>query len=870
MRVDLCYGVKSGIQMPFEVKPLREFLVRPAIPPALSRLEELAYNLLYGWDPVIRSLFRRLDPGLWKTSNRNPVLMLGRVSQEALEKAALDPRFLALYRQTCDRLDSYMEQESSPPPDGKLIAYFSMEFGLVECLPMYSGGLGMLAGDFLKACSDSGVPMVGVGLLYQKGYLEQFLNPDGWQHERHPVSDFYSMPIRPVLDEQGNELKVGVALPGGPVVIKVWSVDVGRVKLFLLDTNLEENVLPEHRNITDQLYGGDIHTRIRQEIVLGVGGLRALRTMNLRPTVYHMNEGHSAFLALERIRLLMEQHRLTFEEALDAARAGNVFTTHTSVAAGIDLFDPALMYEYFRDYCRETGIPFEHLMALGRSDPKDPHEPFSMAILAFQASSYRNAVSGLHRQVSQQMWADLWPQLPVWEVPITPITNGVHLRTWLNTDLAGLYDQYLQPDWREEYDDPTTWELVDEIPDQELIEVHRRRKRRLVNFIRERQIAHALARKASSGEVQRISEVLDPDAFTIGFARRFATYKRATLIFRDINRLKKILCNPKMPVQIVVAGKAHPKDHPGKTLIREIVQLSRDPEISKRLVFVEDYGMQVARELVQGVDLWLNNPRRGEEACGTSGMKAGLNGVLNLSILDGWFDEAYEQTGGWAIGDREPYSEDQDEIHARAIYSLLENEIVPMYYQSRQQNGSSEWMRRAKQSIKYLSRQFNCRRTVDEYMARLYDPADKATRDLRSSDYEGVRQKARWNADVQRAWGSVSFVEMGPPPDLNVLSGQPIPVRVGVDLAGLKPEDVRVEAVVGRVGPSGRLEETEVLSLPPVEQRDSVYIFAKEIMPQQTGRVGYTLRIAPNHCDDPLTRPCHPLLKWSTDSMNAT
>lgn len=851
--------------MSFEVQPLREFLVRPAIPQALSRIQDLAYNLLYCWDPVIRSLFRRLDPGLWKSCNRNAVLMLGRVSREALEKAAVDPRFLALYRQTCDRLDAYLEQPESSPGN-KLIAYFCMEYGLVECLPIYSGGLGMLAGDFLKGCSDSGVPLVGVGLLYQKGYLEQQLNPDGWQQERYPVNDFYTMPIQPVTDGNGNDLKVSVNMPGGPVYIRVWQVDVGRVKLYLLDTNVEENIRPEDRDITDQLYGGDMHTRIRQEIVLGIGGFRALQALGLQPSVYHMNEGHSALLALERIRLLMKEHQLTFEEALDASRVNNIFTTHTPVAAGIDLFDAGMIYEYFREYCQETGIAFEQLMSLGRWNPRDPHERFSMAILAIQTSSYRNAVSHLHRRVSQEMWSGLWPQLPVWEVPITSVTNAVHFRSWLNTDLATLYDQYLQPEWREQYDDPATWELVDEIPNQELIEVHRRRKRRLISFVRERQVACAVARKASASEVQRVSEVLDPDVFTIGFARRFATYKRATLLFRDIERLKRILCNPKMPVQVVIAGKAHPKDHPGKTLIREIVQLSRDPELSRHLVFVEDYGMLVARELVHGVDLWLNNPRRGQEACGTSGMKAGVNGVLNLSILDGWYDEAYEETGGWAIGDREPYSEDQDEIHARAIYSLLENEIVPFYYQSRNQEGPSEWMRRVKQSIKYLSRQFNCRRAVDEYMMQLYDPAHSASVELPHNGYEKVRQRARWNANVMQVWDKVKIVEAGPAPDGTVISGRPIPVRVSVDLAGLAPNDVRVEAVVGRVGASGRLEETEVMTLPAVEQHDSVYIFSSEILPQQTGRIGYTLRIAPNHYDDPLTRPCRPLLKWGMDS----
>jgi starch phosphorylase len=849
--------------MAFEIQPLRELLVRPAVPTAVARLEEFAHNLLYSWEPVIRSLFRRLDPALWKSCDRNAVLMLGRVSQEALERAAADPRYMALYRQACERFDAYVRPSEQNPPD-KLVAYFSMEYGLVDALPMYSGGLGVLAGDFLKAASDSDEPIVGVGLLYQKGYLNQYLNPDGWQQERHPVNDFYTLPMKVVTDEQGHDLKISVRMPKGLVFARIWRVDVGRVKLYLLDTNIEENPEHEYRDITDQLYGGDSHTRIRQEILLGIGGLRALKALGLQPAVFHMNEGHSAFLALERVRLLMEEQRLSFEEAIEAARANNVFTTHTPVAAGIDLFDVGLMHEYFADYCREIGITFEQMMSLGRWNPKETGERFSMAILAINTSSYRNAVSRLHRRISQNMWSGLWPQLPVWEIPITSVTNGVHLRSWINADLAELYDEYLQPDWRERYDDPKTWQMVDEIPDHELSEAHRRRKRRLINFIREREVSCAIARKAPATEVQRVSEALDPDALTIGFARRFATYKRATLLFRDIGRLKRILCSTTRPVQVVMAGKAHPKDHPGKMLIREIVQLSRDPELSKRLVFVEDYGMRVARELVQGVDLWLNNPRRGEEGCGTSGMKAGVNGVLNLSILDGWYDEAYEQSGGWAIGDREPYSEDQDEIHARAIYSLLENEIVPMYYDRGADGVPEEWLQRVKQSLKLVSRQFNCQRTVAEYVSQLYVPAQAGWAETQANGFQKVRRRVEWNAAVERAWDRVNILETTHGPDGAVISGHAIQLRVAVELAGLTPGDVRVEAVVGRVGPSGRLEQSEVLVLPPIEQHDSVYVFAKEIMPQQTGRIGYTVRIAPNHFDDPLTRPCNSLLKWAS------
>jgi starch phosphorylase len=848
--------------MPFYIQPIREFLVRPALPPSLARLTELAYNILWSWEPLIRAVFRRLDPALWRDCGYNPVLMLGRVSQATLKKAAADQRYLALYKQACDAYDA-RTRKAQPPTDGKLIAYFSFEYGLTECLPVYSGGLGILSGDHLKSSSDLDFPLIGLGLLYQQGYFRQILNPDGWQQERYPINDFYTLPLVPVKDAEGEDLKVTVKLPTGNVFIQVWKLEVGRITLYLLDTNIPENVLPQDRDITDSLYGGDNDTRIRQEIVLGIGGMRALKAMDLRPTVCHMNEGHSAFLVLEQIRLYMRDDHLTFDEALDAARSSNIFTTHTPVPAGMDLFDPGLMYHYFSEYCAEVGIDFQTLMALGRRNPQNRDERFSMAVLALNISAYRNAVSRLHRQVSQEMFHEMWPKLPVWEVPITSITNGVHLPSWLNGDLAQLYDQYLQPDWREHPDDAPIWEQVADIPDEELLEVHRRRKRRLVNFVRARQSAAAARRQASAAEVRRAAEVLDPNAFTIGFARRFATYKRATLLFRDVERLKRILLNKDMPVQVVIAGKAHPKDQPGKSFIREIVQLSRDPDLWKHLVFVEDYDMKVARELVQAVDLWLNTPRRGEEACGTSGMKVAINGVLNLSILDGWYDEAYEHLGGWAIGEREPYSEDQDALHASAIYYLLENEIVPMFYERKEQT-PREWIRRVKQSLMYISPNFDCRRMVREYMNELYDPAHSQHVRLVQSDFRLIHNKAEWNARIREVWDRVRFVEAGPGPSGTVLSGKPVPVRAAIDLAGLNPQDVRVEVVVGRVDNNGNLEDTEVLVLPPTELQGPIAIFEKDVVPERTGRLGYALRVSPNHFDDPLTRPCSSLLKWSS------
>ena len=848
--------------MPFHIQPLREFLVRPALPVCLSRMGELAYNLLWSWEPAIRAVFRRLDQELWRECGYNPVLMLGRVSQASLEKAAADPRFVALYQSACDIFDKRVH-ETPAARDGKLVAYFSAEYGLTECLPVYSGGLGILSGDHLKSSSNQGYPLIGLGLLYQQGYFRQMLNPDGWQQERYPTNDFYTLPLVTVKDANGGDLKVSVKLPTGDVHIQIWSLGVGCITLYLMDTNIPENELPQDRDITDSLYGGDIDTRIRQEIVLGIGGMRALEAMGLKPTVFHMNEGHSAFLVLEQIRGYMRDHNLSFDEALAAARTSNIFTTHTPVPAGIDLFEPGLMYHYFSGYCAEVGIDFQQLMALGRRNANDRDERFSMAVLALNTSVYRNAVSRLHREVSQEMFHELWPQLPVWEVPITSITNGVHVPSWLNGDLALLYDQYLEPDWRQRFNDDGIWNHVNDIPDEELLEVHRRRKRRLVSFVRARQHSAALRRQASASEVRRSGEVLDPNAFTIGFARRFATYKRATLLFRDVERLKRMILNKEMPVQIVIAGKAHPKDQPGKSYIREIVQLSRDADLWKYVVFVEDYDMKVARELVQGVDLWLNNPRRGEEACGTSGMKAAINGVLNLSILDGWFDEAYEHSGGWAIGERDQYSEDQDALHASAIYYLLENEIVPMFYDRKEQT-PREWMRRMKQSLMYITPQFDCRRMVREYMTELYEPAHEQHMRLMSADYALLKQKVAWDKKIRAAWDRVKFVESGPGPAGSVISGRPVPVRAAIDLAGLDPSDVRVEVVIGSVDNNGHLEETEVVVLPPVEQHDRVAVFGRDIVPERTGRLGYALRVSPNHFDDPLARPCSSLLKWSS------
>lgn len=845
--------------MSFQVHPLKEFLVRPAVPPELSRLPELGLNLLWSWHNAVRAVFRRLDPAAWKESNRNPVVFLGKIPQETLERAARDQRYLALYKRACEAYDNYV-RSIAPPPDSMLVAYFSMEYGLVDCMPIYSGGLGVLSGDHLKASSDLSLPLVGVGLFYQHGYLRQSFDADGWQQERTPVNDFYSLPVTPV-EKDGGELIVDVLMGGATVYLKVWRIDVGRVKLYLLDSNIPQNADPEHRDITGQLYAGGVHKRIQQEIALGIGGLRALDALGLKPTVFHMNEGHSAFLAIERIRVLMAGEKLSFEEALEATRTCNIFTTHTPVPAGIDLFDGALMAEYFGEYCRRSGIPFENLIGLGRQHPASIEEPFSMAVSAIRTSAACNAVSRLHRVVSQKMWEYLWPDLPEREVPITYVTNGVHLPSWINGDLATLYDQYLEPDWREAHGNPNLWDQIADIPETELWEARRRRKRRLVAFVRDRGVACAQARYAPGSEVRKLEDILDPEALTIGFARRFATYKRATLIFRDIERLRKILTNARRPVQILIAGKAHPADVPGKTLIREIIQYSGRPELENKVVFVEDYGMQVARELVGSVDIWLNTPRRGEEASGTSGMKAGMNGGLNLSILDGWFDEA-EESGGWAIGGREEYSPERDDSHAAAIYSLLENEIVPLYYEGREQGMPVEWMKRVKQALRNITANFDCQRMVSQYRDRLYLPAHASFSSLRSGNFQAARDRVLWNRRVREAWPRVTFGPCGLGAD-GIPTGEILPMYADLDLAGLEPKDVRVEALVGRVAPDGELENPEIILLAPQTKQGSVWRFTENYRPVATGRLGFAVRVSSNHFDNPLNRPSNALLKWA-------
>ncbi len=901
--------------MTHPLRPLRTFTIVPSIPPALGRLRELAMNLRWTWDRETIDLFRRLDAELWESVGHNPIVLLGSIRQERLMEAAADDGFVAQYRRVCERLDAYLahgepEEEADAgylamggrrawfprthSTSDVTIAYFSAEFGLTECLAIYSGGLGVLSGDHLKSASDLGLPLVGVGLAYQEGYFRQYLNADGWQGERYPDNDFYNLPMSLERRPDGAPVKISIDLPGRRLVAQIWRVQVGRVPLFLLDANVPETA-PEDRVASLRLYSADRDIRIRQEILLGIGGVRALEALGYRPQVFHMNEGHSAFLGLERIRRLMEDHGLSFHEAREAAAAGSIFTTHTPVPAGIDTFRPELIDHYFGEWYGRLGISREEFLALGRQRPDDPNEEFSMAVLAIRLASATNGVSKLHAQVSRRLWPNLWPGTPVDEVPIGSVTNGVHAPSWISEDMRGLYERYLGPRWPEaclgrDAADLAVWQRVSEIPGEELWRTHERRRERLVSFARRRVRAQAEARGAPPAEIEQAAEVLDPAALTIGFARRFATYKRATLLFHDVDRLAAILTNRERPVQIIFSGKAHPEDNGGKELIREIVRLSRREDLRRRIVFIEDYDLNVARYLVSGCDVWLNLPRRPLEASGTSGMKAVLNGALHLSVLDGWWAEAYRPGLGWAIGRGEEYQDPgyQDYVEARALYELLEKEVVPLFYDRGPDDLPRGWIAMMKGSMREYGPLFTTHRMVREYTERYYLPAAARFERLTRDGGAAARALAAWKRRVRTAWWQVR-IESVEAPATDMAVGLELPVRARVRLGELSPADVSVQLYHGPVdaheqivggqavemsvagaqrrgpaergdggsdgedggdGPAARVREgTEPVRLGT--EAGSVWTYEGAIPCQTSGLHGYSVRVVPSHPDLP-------------------
>lgn len=698
------------------------------LPRRISRLGELSYNLWWTWNPFAQRLFNRIDNALWERVNHNPFRFLHRLERPVLNEAAQNPAYLEIYDKVFEDFDTYLDRKdtwySATYRDHKndSIAYFSMEFGLHEMLPIYSGGLGVLAGDHLKESSDLGLPLVGMGLLYTEGYFTQRISEDGWQDSVNNPIKFDELPMLPVLAEDGRELTISVNFPEGPVQARIWELRIGRTPLYLLDSNIEANN-PTGRQLTTRLYWSDINLRIMQEILLGIGGVRALRAMGYNPTVWHMNEGHAAFLTIERIREFISQG-MKFDEAAEKVRTTNIFTTHTPVPAGNDEFPLWLTDKYLSNVWAELGISRDEFIDLARHK-LNWGETFSMPILALKFSDGRNGVSELHGRVSRRMWQELWPDLDENDVPITSITNGVHTFTWMARRMRLLLNRHLGEDWLENLDEPSTWEKLDKIPPQELWSVRNHLKRKLVLYIMQR--ARDRWMKGGFHPVQVIGSgaLLDPYALTICFARRFATYKRADLVLSDIERLLKIINQPNRPVQIIFAGKSHPADEPGKMLIQEVYRAVKKAENGGRLVFLEDYDMNLARYLVQGVDVWMNTPRRPNEASGTSGMKAAANGVLNFSVLDGWWREAYNGRNGWAIGDDADLDiEVQDQSDADSLYDTLENKIIPLYYNER--NGDDvprKWVEMVKESLRTVTPQFSTRRMVKEYTDRLYLPA---------------------------------------------------------------------------------------------------------------------------------------------------
>ncbi|MCP4645683.1 MAG: glycosyltransferase family 1 protein [bacterium] len=852
------------------MKPPKKFTVVPRLPEALADLAYLARNLRWCWDPEAIELFFRIDKDLWVEGQQSPVRLVGSVTQERLQELANDEGYLAQLERVADRMREYVatsdwrEKNPEAPADFQ-VAYLSAEFGLHESIAIYSGGLGVLAGDFLKAVSDLGLPLVGVGLLYREGYHEQYLNADGWQQERYPQNDFYHLPIELVCDDEGDQIAVEVDCIDHPVKVRVWRCDVGRVPLYLLDCDFAEND-QDDREITARLYGGDLDMRIRQEIVLGMGGVRALAALGIRPTVYHMNEGHSAFLTLERMRRMMKDEQLDLASAVESVKASSVFTTHTPVPAGNDMFPPQMIETYLGRFAETTGIAMDDLLTLGRQDPEDAREPFCMTVLALRLSAAANGVSKLHGKVARGMWARTWPEVPEDEVPITSITNGVHTRFWVSRDLASLYDRYLGPAWATNASDQELWNRIDDIPDAELWRTHERRRERLVDFARRRLERSLRHRGAPMTEIEAAHEVLDPEALTIGFARRFATYKRANLFLMDPDRLLRLLSDTDRRLQFIIAGKAHPADTQGKELIRNIVHFIRRYEVRGSVIYIEDYDMNVARYMVQGVDCWLNTPRRPLEASGTSGMKAAANGGLNISIPDGWWCEAMGLgENGWSIGRGETYAnpDEQDVVESEALYELLEREIVPTFYDRTRDGVPRRWIGRMKSAIRTICPEFNTQRMVQEYADRFYLPATVRRATLRADNRARARALAEWKRRVRDSWDRVRVVKLESGATQGLLYGTTLEVEVEVALAGLTEDDVTVEVYYGALDRHDRIQNGRPVPMVFVETTgDDTHRFRGAIPCDKTGELGFTCRVVPSHEDLAHKHETH-LITWA-------
>ena len=848
------------------MRNIQTFQVFPYIPEPLAFLETLTRNLWWCWQRDAFELFRRIHPGLWHQCQGNPIAFFTRIPQDRLQELARDKGFLAHLARVRDHFET---QVTSPlPADSRYdaqttIAYFSMEFGLHESVPLYSGGLGILAGDHLKAASDLKLPLAGIGLFYRQGYFRQFLNDDGWQQEAYPESDIFMLPIDRARTPDGQDILVTVDGPDGQIHAIVWVIQVGRIPLYLLDTNIRDNP-PGLRDITARLYSGGSRRRLAQELVLGIGGMRALDMLDRRPQVVHMNEGHSAFASLERLSQMVQANGMALKTAMEVLPRTTVFTTHTPVAAGHDDFPVDMVIPCLRAFEPQLGTNVHTIIGWGQPQGSAPETPLSMFILGKRMSAYCNGVSALHGAVARRMWHHLWPGIPEDEVPITHVTNGVHIPTWTSTETILLFERYIGPDWHQAIRQSDNGHRLEEMYDEELWHAHETNRARLIRACRRRMADQYGRRNAPITTMKEVESVLDQDVLTIAFARRFATYKRANLLLQDPDRLEAMITSAEHPVQFIFAGKAHPQDNEGKELIRRLVEFGRRPSVRHRFIFIENYDMQLARRLIQGADIWLNTPRRPFEACGTSGMKAAVNGVLNVSVLDGWWCEGYDERRGWRIGNGEEFEDAdyQDRIEGQALYNALENDVIPCFYERESGGLPLRWLKKMKASMKMAMQDFSAQRMVGQYSARFYAEAARQHHELLADGAARAVEMSRTNARLATLWKDVVV-------DFPVLQTEG-PMRVGdllevsvlVNLGAIQPAEVEVELCYGPPKTVDRLEVTYRKTMTVLEElSDNRYLYGCTLPCDAAGRYGFTARVTPT--GDIWTRYTPGLIAWA-------
>ena len=849
------------------MKNFQTYQVYPNIPDNLSFLETLSRNMWWCWQKDAIELFRRIDPPLWAESGRNPIAFLAKLPQDRFDQLAADDGYLAHLKRVKTSFENLVlaPVDKSPSAYGpaETIAYFSMEFGIHESLPLFAGGLGILAGDHLKASSNLALPLIGVGLMYNQGYFRQYLNHEGWQQEAYPKTDLYNLPVQRMHTAQGDDLVITLQGPEGPLHAVVWKIMVGRIALYLLDTNIAQNP-PVYRQITSRLYAGDTGIRLAQEMLLGIGGMRALTAMGIKVKVMHMNEGHSAFASLQRLAQTMADDGVDLKTALEIVPRTTVFTTHTPVAAGHDEFAVELVKPYLHDFEELLTCPVDEILSWGQPEGSDADAPLSMFILALHMASSCNGVSRLHGSVARRMWSFVWPQRPEEEVPISYITNGVHIPTFISQEFVHLFDRYLGPDWYMGSHKPENIRRIDEIYDEELWRAHEMNRARLVRTCREQLVKQYERRNAPRNVLQAVEAVLDPNTLTIAFARRFATYKRANLLLRDPERLISIIHHKKYPVQFIFAGKAHPRDNEGKELIKQLFEFAGRPEVRDRFIFLEDYDMHLARHLLQGADVWLNTPRRPFEACGTSGMKAAINGVLNVSVLDGWWCEGYSQDRGWRIGNGEEYEDYgyQDAVESQALYNAMENEVVRCFYDRNNGSLPTAWLKKMKASMKMTMESFCSLRMVSDYERRYYIPAVNHYDALLADHADKARQLAARIKRLRSLWPEIRIQPPVSKTEGPYRVGDRFHVTVEINLGQLQPDDVDVELYYGIPESLEKLSTSRVAPMEVLEDRgNGNYLYGCDMVCEISGRFGYTVRVAPR--GDERIKSTPGLLTWA-------